>query len=694
MSHFDRAAGRSRVVIENMEPVVDGGRFALKRIAGERLDVRVDIFTDGHDEVRAVLHWRPAGDGPWRAVELRPTGNDGWTARLMLADVDRFEYAFEGWIDHFRSWHRDLKKRIAAGQDVAVELEIGARLLDAAAKRAEDTLAKCGPFPFLASAGEAVFARTSAAAAAPTGANPSPSDSSGDAAQLRGWAAALRDEPGAAARAAGGESDALAALVDRYPDRGLATRSTTLAVVVDRERARFSAWYEMFPRSTTSQPGGHGTFRDLIARLPYVAELGFDVLYLPPIHPIGAAYRKGKNNSLVAQPGEPGSPWAIGAAEGGHKAIHPQLGSLSDFRDLVTQARQRGIDVALDIAFQCSPDHPYVTEHPSWFRARPDGTIQYAENPPKKYQDIYPFDFETDDWQSQWEELRGVFEYWCEQGVRVFRVDNPHTKPFPFWEATITDVKRRFPETIFLSEAFTRPKIMYRLAKLGFTQSYTYFTWRNGRQEFVEYFTELTQTKVADFFGPNLWPNTPDILPEHLQHGGRPAFVGRLILAATLGASYGIYGPAYELQEHLPLKPGSEEYLDSEKYEIRLWDLKRADSLRSVIARINRIRRENPALQDNRSLRFHDAANDQLLCYSKRDARTGNLVVVVVNLDFHATQRGFVDLPLDSLGIAGDRPYEMWDMLADARFTWRGSRNFVELDPGLASGHVFLVRQG
>lgn len=334
-----------------------------------------------------------------------------------------------------------------------------------------------------------------------------------------------------------------------------------------------------------------------------------------------------------------------------------------------------------------------MTEHPSWFRARPDGTIQYAENPPKKYQDIYPFDFETDDWQSQWEELRGVFEYWCEQGVRVFRVDNPHTKPFPFWEATITDVKRRFPETIFLSEAFTRPKIMYRLAKLGFTQSYTYFTWRNGRQEFVEYFTELTQTKVADFFGPNLWPNTPDILPEHLQHGGRPAFVGRLILAATLGASYGIYGPAYELQEHLPLKPGSEEYLDSEKYEIRLWDLKRADSLRSVIARINRIR-ENPALQDNRSLRFHDAANDQLLCYSKRDARTGNLVVVVVNLDFHATQRGFVDLPLDSLGIAGDRPYEMWDMLADARFTWRGSRNFVELDPGLASGHVFLVRQG
>ncbi len=421
--------------------------------------------------------------------------------------------------------------------------------------------------------------------------------------------------------------------------------------------------------------------------------MGFDVLYLPPIHPVGTAFRKGKNNALVAGPNEPGSPWAIGSAEGGHKAIHPQLGTLADFRELVTRAKEQGIDVALDIAFQCSPDHPYVRQHPDWFRARPDGTIQYAENPPKKYQDIYPFDFESSDWRALWEELKSVVEYWCQQGVRVFRVDNPHTKAFAFWEWLIGDVKRQYPETLFLSEAFTRPKIMYRLGKLGFTQSYTYFTWRNGRQEFIDYLTELTQTGVAEFFRPNLWPNTPDILPDHLQHGGRAAFMSRLVLAATLGASYGIYGPAFELQEHMAREPGSEEYLDSEKYEIRHWDLQRPDSLRDYIARLNSARRENRALQDNRSLRFHSAANDQLLCYSKRHEASGNLMVMVVNLDFKTLHRGFLELPLESLGLDPGRQYEMWDVLSDMRFAWRGERNFVELDPQRTPAHVFCVQQ-
>jgi starch synthase (maltosyl-transferring) len=690
MSHTDRAAGRQRVVIENIEPAVEGGRFAIKRIQGEPLDVRADIFTDGHDEVRALLLWRPAGEEAWRPVELKPTGNDAWTARLLLGEVGRFEYTCEAWVDHFRSWHRDLKKRVAAGQDVSVELEIGARLVDEAALRASGETNALGPFPLTVATDDAAAKRGVPQRYPASLAFEATIIADG----LHQIAAMLRKGRDAAARFIGAEGDALAATMDGYPDRSLATRAEPLAVVVDREKARFSAWYEMFPRSATTTPGGHGTFRDLIARLPYVAEMGFDILYLPPIHPIGAAFRKGKNNALVAAAGEPGSPWAIGAPEGGHKAIHSQLGTLAEFRELVAQARQKGIDVALDVAFQCSPDHPYVTTHPSWFRARPDGTIQYAENPPKKYQDIYPFDFETDDWQAQWQELQSVFEYWLEQGVRVFRVDNPHTKPFAFWEATITSLKRKYPDAIFLSEAFTRPKIMYRLAKIGFTQSYTYFTWRNGRQEFVDYFTELTKTKVADYFMPNLWPNTPDILPEHLQRGGRPAFIARLVLAATLSASYGIYGPAYELGEHLPLKPGSEEYLNSEKYEIRLWDLKQADSLRGLIARVNRIRRENASLQDNRSLQFHGAANDQLLCYSKRDSRTGNLVVVVVNLDFYSTQRGFVDLPLDSFGLAADRPYEMWDMLSDARFTWRGARNYVELNPERAPAHVFSVRQG
>jgi starch synthase (maltosyl-transferring) len=422
-----------------------------------------------------------------------------------------------------------------------------------------------------------------------------------------------------------------------------------------------------------------------------VAELGFDVLYLPPIHPIGRVKRKGKNNALDAGPGDVGSPWAIGSDEGGHKAVHPDLGTLDDFHRLVDAARELGIDLALDIAFQCAPDHPYVKEHPDWFTWRPDGTVQYAENPPKKYQDIYPFNFETEDWRGLWEELKSVFEFWIEQGVTVFRVDNPHTKPFPFWEWVVNELKAKHPELIFLAEAFTRPKIMHRLAKLGYTQSYTYFAWRNTKHELMEYFTELAHGPGREYFRPNVWPNTPDILTEYLQHGGRPAFSARLLLAATLGANYGIYGPAFELSERLPREPGSEEYLDSEKYQLRTWDLERADSLRYLIARLNAIRRDNAALQDDGTLEWVTTENNELISYVKATPDLSNMLLMIVNLDPHHAQSGWVDIDLAGLELEADTPYQVHDLLTDARYLWHGKRNYVELPPGM--GHVFAVRR-
>jgi starch synthase (maltosyl-transferring) len=462
--------------------------------------------------------------------------------------------------------------------------------------------------------------------------------------------------------------------------------------VVERDKARFSTWYEMFPRSCAPVPGQHGTLADCEARLPYIAQMGFDVLYLPPLHPIGTVHRKGRNNAVVAAAHDPGSPWAIGAAAGGHKAVHPQLGTLEDLRRLVTRAHEYGIEVALDIAFQCAPDHPYVQEHPEWFRWRPDGTVQYAENPPKKYEDIYPFDFDTPHWQALWEELKSVLDFWIEHGVRIFRVDNPHTKPLRFWEWLIGAVQATHPEVIFLAEAFTRPKIQYELAKRGFTQSYTYFAWRHTKEELSGYFTELTRTTVREYFRPNLWPNTPDILTEYLQHGGRPAFMIRLVLAATLGASYGIYGPAFELGEHLPREEGSEEYLDSEKYELRHWDLEKPDSLRDFIARVNRIRRDNPALQSNQGLQFHPVDNPELLCFSKYNAEHANAILVVVNLSPYHAHSGWVELQLDALGLDARQPYQMHDELSNARYLWHGTRNYLEIDPQVVPAHIFRIR--
>ncbi|MEA2629716.1 MAG: hypothetical protein QOJ10_2176, partial [Chloroflexota bacterium] len=574
--------GRLRVVIEAVSPEVDGGRFPSNRSLGERVAIEADVFADGHDALACVMRYRHQSETSWTELSMAALGNDRWRAEFTVSELGRYLYTFEAWVDRFLTWRLQLAKRVAAGQDVAAELEVGAKLVEAAAGRARgaDSAALLKQAELVRSA--ALTSNAPLPTPLVEGGNPPGSGGSGEASSRR-------------TPLPFGER-AFLALMDRYPDKSEAVGyPRELELLVDPLRARFSAWYELFPRSA-GEPGRHGTFRDVERRLPYVASMGFDVLYMPPIHPIGRTNRKGANNSVKALPGEPGSPWAIGSDEGGHKSIHPELGSLDDFRHLLHAAEEHGLALAFDLAFQCSPDHPYIREHPEWFRHRPDGSIQYAENPPKKYEDIVPFDFESEAWRDLWTELLSIVRFWIDQGVRIFRVDNPHTKPFAFWEWLIAEVKRDHPDAIFLAEAFTRPKVMYRLAKAGFTQSYTYFAWRNTVWELTQYFTELTQAPVRDFFRPNLWPNTPDILTEYLQHGGRPAFAARLVLAATLGASYGIYGPAFELCEARAREPGSEEYLDSEKYQLRSWPIDSPESLKELITLVNEIRHENLAL--------------------------------------------------------------------------------------------------
>jgi starch synthase (maltosyl-transferring) len=647
--------GRCRVVIEGVKPQVDGGRYAIKRVTGERVRVEADVFADGHDELSGVLQWRRGESEGWEEVVLEAMGNDRWRGEFEVGEPGLYWYRVVGWVDAFKTWQHDLGKRVAAGQDVEVDLRVGAGLVRAAAGRASRV----------------------------------------EAVQLRNWAGQLVDKAvPSGVRIGLGLSTGLAEWMARHPDRAHATVSEPeLRVTVDPTLARCGAWYEFFPRSTSPEPGRHGTFRDCLPWLERVKAMGFDVVYFPPVHPVGRAFRKGKNNQPVCEPGDVGSPWGIGGKEGGHKAVHPELGTLADFRALVARAGELGLVVAMDVAFQCSPDHPYVRQHREWFRRRPDGTIQYAENPPKKYQDIYPFDFETESWESLWVELKSIFEFWIGQGVTVFRVDNPHTKAFAFWEWCLAGLKARHPELIFLSEAFTRPKVMYRLAKLGFTQSYNYFPWRNTKEDLESYLTELTRTEVAEYFRPNLWPNTPDILPQLLQDGGRPAFMARFILAATLGASYGIYGPAFELCENRPRLPGTEEYLDSEKYELKRWDLESPQSLESLITRVNRVRRENPALQSNDRLRFHPVTSDHLLAYSKVSEDGSNLMVMVVNLDPFHRHHGWVELPLAEWELDEHRPYQMHDLVTDARYLWTGARNYVDLDPHYLPAHLFKLRR-
>lgn len=649
---LERLAGRNRVVIEDVTPQVDCGRFAAKRIVGDVVEVRAAAFTDGHDLVRALLLWRRAGETAWQEAPMKSVGQDLWQGEFVAAEMGRYEYTVAAWVDHWHTWVHELEKRHAAGQDLAVDLAIGSEQVRAAADQAEGYDR------------ERLLALASILS----------SGQQGD-----GVGVAFSEE--------------LERLMHAHALRHHVTRyDRELTLIVDRERAGFSAWYEVFPRSTSPEPGKHGTLRDVVEWLPYIAGMGFDVLYLPPIHPIGHNHRKGKNNAERAEEGDVGSPWGIGAREGGHKAIHPELGTLDDFRFLLERAADHGLELALDIAFQTSPDHPYVTEHPAWFRHRPDGTIQYAENPPKKYQDIYPFDFETEDWPGLWVELKSVFDFWIGEGVRIFRVDNPHTKAFPFWEWAITEIKREHPDVLFLSEAFTRPRVMQRLAKLGFSQSYTYFTWRNTKWELGEYIKQLTQTDVKEYLRPNFWPNTPDILNEYLQVGGRPAFMTRVALAATLVGNFGIYGPAFELVETRPRSPGSEEYLDSEKYQIRAWDRESPHSLRWLITRLNQIRRENPALQRDGGVELLPIDNDHLFAFARYSADGANAIVVVANLDPFNTHTGWLELPLEALGVSAQRSYQVHDLLTDARYLWNGPRNFVKLDPETPA-HVFRVRR-
>ncbi len=644
-----------RIVIENVQPEIEEGLFPVKRIPGERLVVTADIFTEGQNALSANLLVRGGQKGRWAEISMQHTVNDSWTADFPVESRDDHYYTIEAWIDHFKGWIRDFRKKADAGVSTSVDLMTGVLLINESALLARGR----------------------------------------EKERLEDMAAILKNnrlDIQKRNRTALGEE--LQDLMKKYPVKNRHIRYLReLKVSVDRPGALFSTWYEIFPRSTASGENTHGTFRDLEKMLPYISGMGFDVLYLPPVHPVGKTHRKGKNNALKTEKGDPGSPWAIGSSEGGHTSVNPRLGNLEDFRELVKKTKVCNMEAALDIAFQCSPDHPWVREHPEWFSRRPDGSIQYAENPPKKYEDIFPVNFDTENWKALWKEIKEIFLFWIGQGVKIFRVDNPHTKPFHFWEWIIREIRNEHPDVLFLAEAFTRPKIMARLAKLGFNQSYTYFAWRNTKRELTEYMTELTRTGMAEYFRPNFWPNTPDILTEYLQAGHRPAFMIRYVLAATLSSNCGIYGPAFELCENRAREAGSEEYLDSEKYQIRDWNLDDKASLKTYIARVNRIRKENPALQQFRDINFHQIGNDQIICYSKRSDDGNNTVITVVNLDFHHTQSGWVNIPAERIGINPSESYQVADLLSGSWYVWKEGWNYVELNPHSAPAHIFRVKK-
>jgi len=644
-------ASAPQLVIENVSPKLDGGRYPIKRVIGNVIDVSADIFKDGHDLIAARLLYRRPGEASSRVAPFTYRFDpDRWHGSFKADQIGLWQYDIEAWPDRFGTWRSDLGKRLNAGQDVRPELLEGAGILGRMTEK-------------LTGAAKVLI---------------------GDAAKRLANPTLALDER---LKVAFAEDVAELVRAPLFADEA-SRLERPLEVYVDRAEAVFSAWYELFPRSQGKDPSKHGTFADTTRRLPEIAALGFDVIYLPPIHPIGATHRKGPNNNPTCVPGDLGSPWAIGAKEGGHTAVHPQLGTLADFEVLVASARDFGLEIALDFALQCSPDHPWVKEHPEWFFVRPDGSIRYAENPPKKYEDIYPINFWCKDRQGLWNACRDAVLFWIARGVKIFRVDNPHTKPLSFWEWLIRDVQAVHPETIFLSESFTRPKRMKSLGKLGFTQSYTYFTWKNTAWELRDYLTELTRTEMADYYRPNFFANTPDILHEFLQTGGRPAFRLRLLLAATLSPTYGIYS-GYELCENLPVHHGSEEYLDSEKYQIRVRDWNAPGNIKQDISKLNRIRREQPALHELTNLSFLKTDYDAILAYKK--SAPGNDLIVVVNLDPHAMHETTVEVPIGELGIAPDEAYEMSDLLTGARYTWRGARNYVRLDPVERVGHVFKV---
>jgi starch synthase (maltosyl-transferring) len=643
--------GRQRIVIESVSPQLDCGRYPVRRVVGDELVVQADIFGDGHDEVAAVLQYRKQGDKEWQEVQLQRLDNDRWQGAFPLTETGLYHYTLLAWVDHFQTWQKDLKKKHEAGQDIAVDILIGVGLMEKAAEHASDEIA----------------------------------------ARLRQAALALGHAANRHRAVALGLDPELAASISVCCARDLATRyHQELSVSVDREKAIFSSWYELFPRSCGAA-GKHGTLRDCLALLPEIAQMGFDVLYLPPIHPIGYSKRKGKGNNPTAEADDPGSPWAIGSSAGGHKSVHPELGNMNDFLALVREAGKLGIEIALDLAFQCSPDHPYLREHPEWFLWRPDGTVQYAENPPKKYQDIVPFNFETPFWRELWEELKSVVFFWMDQGVHIFRVDNPHTKPFPLWEWLIGEAKQRSSEVIFLAEAFTRQKVMYRLAKIGFDQSYSYFAWRSSKEELTGYLEELTRGELSEYLRPNFWPNTPDILTQYLQVGGRPAFMIRLVLAATLSSNFGIYGPPFELGV-AAAEPASEEYLHAEKYQLRSWDRDAPESLKSAIVNLNRVRRENSALQRTNNLRFYQTDSDSVLFFGKTAVDRSNTILVAVNLDPFNSRHARLQVPLHDLGIDPGQSYLVQDLLNGENFIWQGEWNRVGLDPARTPARIFRIR--
>jgi starch synthase (maltosyl-transferring) len=643
------------IAIEAVTPEIDGGRWPIKRVVADEVTVEADIFKEGHDLLSARVVYREHGAVTWDEAPMLPTVNDRWRGSFRVVRNTRYTYSVLVFTDVYGSWRADLQKRIAAAQDVTSELLEGLRVVEQAAERATDD---------------------------------------NDRGRLQEYARRWRGFTGPTAMRDAAElaiSEELAQVMDRWPDRSDATRYRhELELIVDRPAARFAAWYEIFPRSQGTDPTRGATFREAEARLPAIAGMGFDVLYMTPIHPIGHTKRKGPNNTLVAGPSDPGSPYAIGSETGGHEAIAPELGTLDDFLHFQDVARQHGLELALDFAIQVSPDHPWVEEHPEWFYHRPDGTIKYAENPPKKYEDIYPLNFRTTDWKNLWAAWRDLIALWAGRGVRIFRVDNPHTKPLAFWEWVIHDIQSVYPDTIFLAEAFTRPKMMRALAKLGFTQSYTYFTWRNARWELVEYLTELTRSEMREYYRANFFANTPDILPHVLQVGGRPAFQMRLVLAATLSSVYGIYS-GFELCENRPRGADSEYYLDSEMYQHKVWDWNRPGNIVDDVRRINHIRRLHPALQLYDNLRFHGADNEQIIAYSKATPDSSDVIVCIVNLDPFWSQSAWVEVPAHEWGIAGDQPYVVHDLLADQRYTWRGNWNWVRLDPRVQPAHVFAV---
>jgi len=642
------------VVIENLWPQIEGGLYPIKKIPGESVEVFADIFKEGHDVVLAMVKWRTTGTKKWQESPMTHLGQDRWRGSFPAGPVGFTEWTIESWGDAFGSWVEEIGKKVKGGAtSLPSETLEGVALMQHAAKRA---------------------------------------GKHADAKRLTAHAELLEKATDPATLLALASDIELVTLMGEWPDRSLATIHEPYQTIrVDRPGAAFAAWYEFFPRSAEGKEGSGSTFRECLGRVNDAKAMGFDVIYFPPIHPIGITARKGANNSLTCQPGEPGVPYAIGGPAGGHCAVEPELGTLEDFEWLLGEIKARGMEVALDFALNCSPDHPYVKDHPEWFFHRPDGTIKYAENPPKKYEDVYPLDYHNPEWKALWNELRDVLLFWAQRGVRIFRVDNPHTKPVAFWEFAIAEVQAKFPDVIFLSEAFTRPKMMQVLAKVGFTQSYTYFTWRNTPAELREYFTELTHTPMREYFRPNLFPNTPDILPVYLQEGGRPAFMIRAVLAATLSGVYGIYS-GFELCENAAL-PGREEYLDSEKYQYKQRDWNSSGNIKPLITRLNAIRFENAALQQTNNLGFFPSENTSILCYRKWNADLSNQILVIITTDFRSAQAGWIDVPTGDLGLPPDSAYQIEDLLTGEVFTWRGARNYVSLDPGSRVAHILRIRK-